>query len=107
VVISDRDIETRWVWGTPDPSPTPLLRTTADCSPTRISKTQIQIHLVMPVTTAPMFPTMTRRTQMAMEKEMPVTTTWMGMVQPGVEGWLGDLSDLNRGRDEAGRLGSQ
>lgn len=85
--------------GASDPSsPTPLPRTTADCSPTRTSRIQTQIHLVMPVTTVPMSPTMTRRTQMAMEKEMPVTTMWMGMVQAwgrggGWERWGSRLRD--------------
>lgn len=86
--------------GASDPSsPTPLPRTIADCSPTRTSKIQTQIHLGMPATTVPMFPTTTRRTQMAMEKETPATTMWMGMVQawgPG-DGWESYRDEARRG----------
>lgn len=89
--------------GASDPSsPTPLPRTTADCSPTRTSRIQTQIHLVMPVTTVPMSPTMTRRTQMAMEKETPVTTMWMGMVRAWGRGAAGRALGMRQGGGDTG-----
>lgn len=100
-VIFDKDRD-EVSMGTSDPSvPTPLSRTIADCSPTRTSRIQTQIHLVTPATTVPMFPTMTRRTRMAMERETPVTTTWTGTVQA----WGWGMAGRPRGeaRSSAGR----